>query len=657
MTKKGYMPKLLAMLIGAIMCLCMATVAFTAGGVVGAKAEGETETDPNILQMEEADEFATVGYKIEKQSGSITDANEKEWQYDYIMTVTDSTKSWFMFRDGKIYYNNTNEIVWNITTQNNGKVNGMGGTYNKWHYGIALETSDSTIASFQIEKTARMIFPDTGDRATNPETGENYDDERFKSGEAVITATFISSSKVGNGCGAPGHSEKEICTCGNEPGSGEVLTGKYLRVLYRVVHIEDNAFTFTGAKKDVNGKDGGIWFTFGATDVLGVGSADSEWTRAERDDFIGVNKPFFENIYFLQEFNLENATAAPTAAELAGKDLFSLMTGVNLKENGWLFQTEVRPDHIEIYKQVREYYTDENTFDREGKDVAFEEGDTFYLKAGLKMIGHDANGNWTVASEGGAQNVLSRDQFFTFDGEKWSIDQFSTAISLDKKEAMIEVGANDTITANVEKGKFVSGEASTPVWSSDNEAVATVAGGVVTGVAAGTATIKAELADGTYATAEVTVVRNDEIKSITLDKRNITLYTGDENNTYTLVATIEGGSQASQAVTWTSANPAVATVDENGKVTAVAEGSTKVTATAADGKTAEVTVNVLQAEEENPPTPTPGPDDNTDNKGDETKDEGGCGSNVLGTSAIAASVLMLGAAVVLFARKKNAANK
>ena len=152
-------------------------------------------------------------------------------------------------------------------------------------------------------------------------------------------------------------------------------------------------------------------------------------------------------------------------------------------------------------------------------------------------------------------------------------------------------------------------------------------------------------------------MRNDEIKSITLDKRNITLYTGDENNTYTLVATIEGGSQASKAVTWTSANPAVATVDENGKVTAVAEGSTKVTATAADGKTAEVTVNVLQAEEENPPTPTPGPDDNTDNKGDETKDEGGCGSNVLGTSAIAASVLMLGAAVVLFARKKNAANK
>lgn len=613
MTKKGYMPKLLAMLIGAIMCLCMATVAFTAAGVVGAKAEGE---DIPLLVIEEVDEFATVGYKITKEQGIYDD--NSEYAYDYRFTLTKGNEILDNPLSHKI--NNSTPFIFNVTT------------------------SDGNPVSYN-DKMGGGNWSEVEFFTTNADFGEFI---YKKSSNPALSIAMMGTDKIGSAY----ISMKVDLTDKAE----RAIKGR-VGILIERVEIQNNEFTFTGAKKDVNGKDGGIWFTFGATDVLGVGSADSEWTRAERDDFIGVNKPFFENIYFLQEFNLENATAAPTAAELAGKDLFSLMTGVNLKENGWLFQTEVRPDHIEIYKQVREYYTDENTFDREGKDVAFEEGDTFYLKAGLKMIGHDANGNWTVASEGGAQNVLSRDQFFTFDGEKWSIDQFSTAISLDKKETMIEVGANDTITATVEKGKFVSGEASTPVWSSDNEAVATVAGGVVTGVAAGTATIKAELADGTYTTAEVTVVRNDEIKSITLDKRNITLYTGDENNTYTLVATIEGGSQASKAVTWTSANPAVATVDENGKVTAVAEGSTKVTATAADGKTAEVTVNVLQAEEENPPTPTPGPDDNTDNKGDETKDEGGCGSNVLGTSAIAASVLMLGAAVVLFARKKNAANK
>ncbi|WP_251546175.1 Ig-like domain-containing protein [Pumilibacter intestinalis] len=645
MTKKGYMPKLLAMLIGAIMCLCMATVAFTAAGVVGAKAEGETETDPNKLILEEVDEFNTLGYKIEKQSGVLDGT-----PYDYVMTVVDNTKGWWMVKKGQssnLFFNNTDEIVWNITTQSGKNVNGGNFKYSK---GLSLTSTDTTIGVFKTNNTSGYsgLYVEQGDKAEGDSTG------RFKTGETVITAKFKTSSSLSSKCET--HT-KDPCTCHVDgAGNGEILTGKSLSVLYRVVHVDDNKFTFTGAMKDENNPKQGMWLKFNANEVCGVATADAEWTRAERfidnQDSGGNTNFFFKDIFFLENFDLESATAAPTATELAGKSLYDLMSGENKKTDGFLFQTEVRPDHIEIFKGVRESAEDE-----EGKYVDFVAGDTFYLKEGLYLLGKDGNSNWATAYEGGADNYINRDQFFTFDGEKWSIDQFSTAISLDKKEAMIEVGANDTITANVEKGKFVSGEASTPVWSSDDEAVATVAGGVVTGVAAGTATIKAELADGTYATAEVTVVRNDEIKSITLDKRNITLYTGDENNTYTLVATIEGGSQASQAVTWTSANPAVATVDENGKVTAVAEGSTKVTATAADGKTAEVTVNVLQAEEENPPTPTPGPDDNTDNKGDETKDEGGCGSNVLGTSAIAASVLMLGAAVVLFARKKNAANK
>lgn len=645
MTKKGYMPKLLAMLIGAIMCLCMATVAFTAAGVVGAKAEGETETDPNKLILEEVDEFNTLGYKIEKQSGVLG-----ETSYDYVMTVVDNTKGWWMVKKGQssnLFFNNTDEIVWNITTQSGKNVNGGNFKYSK---GLSLTSTDETIGVFVTNNTSGYsgLYVGQGDKAENDSTG------RFKTGAAVITAKFKTSSSLSSKCET--HT-KDPCTCHVDgAGNGEILTGKSLSVLYRVVHVDDNEFTFTGAMKDENNPKQGMWLKFNANEVCGVATADAEWTRAERfidnQDSGGNTNFFFKDIFFLENFDLESATAAPTAAELAGKSLYDLMSGENKKADGFLFQTEVRPDHIEIFKGVRESAEDE-----EGKYVDFVAGDTFYLKEGLYLLGKDGNSNWATAYEGGADNYINRDQFFTFNGETWSIDQFSTAISLDKKEAMIEVGANDTITANVEKGKFVSGEASTPVWSSDDEAVATVAGGVVTGVAAGTATIKAELADGTYATAEVTVVRNDEIKSITLDKRNITLYTGDENNTYTLVATIEGGSQASKAVTWTSANPAVATVDENGKVTAVAEGSTKVTATAADGKTAEVTVNVLQAEEENPPTPTPGPDDNTDNKGDETKDEGGCGSNVLGTSAIAASVLMFGAAVVLFARKKNAANK
>ena len=46
------------------------------------------------------------------------------------------------------------------------------------------------------------------------------------------------------------------------------------------------------------------------------------------------------------------------------------------------------------------------------------------------------------------------------------------------------------------------------------------------------------------------------------------------------------------AITWTSENPDVAVVDENGVVTAVGNGDTKITATTADGKTASCTVSV-----------------------------------------------------------------
>jgi len=46
------------------------------------------------------------------------------------------------------------------------------------------------------------------------------------------------------------------------------------------------------------------------------------------------------------------------------------------------------------------------------------------------------------------------------------------------------------------------------------------------------------------------------------------------------------------AITWTSENPDVASVDESGVVTAVGNGDTKITATTADGKIASCTVSV-----------------------------------------------------------------
>ena len=74
------------------------------------------------------------------------------------------------------------------------------------------------------------------------------------------------------------------------------------------------------------------------------------------------------------------------------------------------------------------------------------------------------------------------------------------------------------------------------------------------------------------------------VTDVTLDQSNVKIYldkTGSESAN--LTATVEPGDATNKAVTWSSENAAVATVDQNGVVTAVGKGYTTITATAADG--------------------------------------------------------------------------
>ena len=80
------------------------------------------------------------------------------------------------------------------------------------------------------------------------------------------------------------------------------------------------------------------------------------------------------------------------------------------------------------------------------------------------------------------------------------------------------------------------------------------------------------------------------VLGVALDKTSMNLTAG---STGTLTATINPSDAANKSLTWTSDNTAVATVNENGKVTAVAEGTAKITVKTVDGeKTAVCTVTV-----------------------------------------------------------------
>ncbi|AGK96719.1 Ig-like domain-containing protein [Clostridium pasteurianum] len=162
-----------------------------------------------------------------------------------------------------------------------------------------------------------------------------------------------------------------------------------------------------------------------------------------------------------------------------------------------------------------------------------------------------------------------------------------TSVTLNKTTDILTVGSTDTLTATVAPDNATN---KAVTWSSSDTNVATVDNtGKVTAVDAGTATITVTTVDGSK-TASCTVTVNIPVTSVTLNKATDTLTVG---GTDTLTATVAPDNATNQAVTWTSSNNAIATVDATGKVTAVSAGTAAITVTTVDGsKTASCTVTV-----------------------------------------------------------------
>lgn len=120
-------------------------------------------------------------------------------------------------------------------------------------------------------------------------------------------------------------------------------------------------------------------------------------------------------------------------------------------------------------------------------------------------------------------------------------------------------------------------------WKSSNEAIATVADGIVRPVAEGSVDIIVFNSDSSLTdTCRVSVSACPVVvTSIALDSTQLTLNPCGINS-FTLVATVLPEDAAVKTVMWESSNEAVATVAA-GTVTAVAAGTTTITATTTDG--------------------------------------------------------------------------
>lgn len=145
----------------------------------------------------------------------------------------------------------------------------------------------------------------------------------------------------------------------------------------------------------------------------------------------------------------------------------------------------------------------------------------------------------------------------------------ASELEFDTDEITIGVGGNAALTP------AVSPEDYTEVleWSSSDEDVATVdSHGSVTGISEGEAEITVS---GKNASASYTVIVMTEAEKISLSRESLFLEVGQSG---ALAAVVTPDDATDKAVSWTSSDEDVATVDAEGTVTAVGEGKAEITA-------------------------------------------------------------------------------
>ena len=162
----------------------------------------------------------------------------------------------------------------------------------------------------------------------------------------------------------------------------------------------------------------------------------------------------------------------------------------------------------------------------------------------------------------------------------------ATAASLDKTELTINKGAAAQLNLSVTPENFTD----IVDWKSTDTNIVTVSdNGVVKAVGVGTATVKVTVGD-VSATCQVTVLQ--PVTGINLNKSSLTM---DALGTFQMTASVYPDSANDKRITWSSSDPAIASVDENGLVTALKKGKATITAAAMDGSgvksTCEVTVS------------------------------------------------------------------
>ena len=190
----------------------------------------------------------------------------------------------------------------------------------------------------------------------------------------------------------------------------------------------------------------------------------------------------------------------------------------------------------------------------------------------------DASGKVSALAEGTAAITVT-----TEDGQKTAVCQVTvigaaiavTDVTLDKPALELTVGEEETLVPTVLPEDATNKNVG---WTSSAPAIASVdANGKVSALAIGTADITVTTVNGgKTAICKVTVVEKTiPVTDISLNKSSLSLNVGENE---TLTATVRPEEASDKTVTWESSAPEIASVDQTGKVTALASGSATIIA-------------------------------------------------------------------------------
>ena len=157
-----------------------------------------------------------------------------------------------------------------------------------------------------------------------------------------------------------------------------------------------------------------------------------------------------------------------------------------------------------------------------------------------------------------------------------------TGVSLNQTTLSMQIGDTRTLTAIITPENATNKGV---IWSSSDESVATVNDtGSIIGIAKGSTLVTATTIDGDFsAICVVTVASNTPnipVTGVALNKTNTSILIG---NTEALTAIISPFNATNQNVSWSSSNSSIATISDNGVVTAINQGSITITVTTLDG--------------------------------------------------------------------------